>query len=139
MWALIIVVILIIIVLLLILAANGTSSLPPTTTQSSTASTTQMVDAQYSCDDGKSISAMYMNATTATTTGNSVMLVLSDGRQMTLPQTISADGARYSNGNPQIAEGQPGAETFIFWSKGNGAFVQENGTTTYNNCLTQSQ
>lgn len=139
MWALIIIVILIIIVLLLILAANGTSSLPPTTSESTASSTVQTVMANYTCDDGKSIAATYQNATTATTTGNSVQFVLSDGRQMTLAQTISADGARYSNGNPQVAQGQPGAETFVFWSKGNGAFVQENGTTTYDNCVTQTQ
>jgi membrane-bound inhibitor of C-type lysozyme len=100
--------------------------------------TTQNIEAMYTCDSGKTIDATYQNATSATTTGNSVILVLSDGRQMTLPQTISADGARYSNGNPQIPDGQPGAETFVFWSKGNGAFVTENGTATYNNCLTQA-
>ncbi|MDR3571488.1 MAG: MliC family protein [Candidatus Pacebacteria bacterium] len=144
MWALIIIVILVIIVLLLILAANGTSSLPPTTTQtqttaSTTGATSQSIEAKYSCDAGKTIDATYLNASTATTTGNSVQLVLSDGRQMTLAQTLSADGARYSNGNPQIATGKPGAETFIFWSKGNGAFIEENGTTTFNNCVVQSQ
>jgi len=139
MWALVIIVILVIIVLLLILASFGTSSLPPTTTGSGVASTTQTVEAKYSCDASKSIDATYFNATTSTTTGNTVQIALSDGRQMTLAQTISADGARYSNGNPQLAEGQPGAETFVFWSKGNGAFAEESGSTTYNNCLTSSQ
>lgn len=141
-WVLIIVVILVIIALLLLLAASGTSSLPPTTTQTQpgvATSTVQTVQASYSCDDGKSIQAIYLNATTATTTGNMVQLTLSDGRQFTLAQTISADGARYSNGNPQFAQGQPGAETFVFWSKGNGAIVLDNGTSTYNNCVTQTQ
>jgi membrane-bound inhibitor of C-type lysozyme len=109
-----------------------------TTSAPSQTATTQNVQAMYTCDDSKTINATYMNVSTATTTGNSVQLVLSDGRQMTLPQTISADGARYSNGNPQIPDGQPGAETFVFWSKGNGAFVTENGTTTYNNCVTST-
>jgi membrane-bound inhibitor of C-type lysozyme len=133
MWVFISIVILGIVILLIFAASDQNPAAPP-----QTASTAQTVQVTYSCDGGKTIDATYNNATTATTTGNSVMLVLSDGRQMTLPQTISADGARYSNGNPQIAAGQPGAETFIFWSKGNGAFVQENGTTTYNNCLTQN-
>lgn len=133
-WGLVILVILAIIALLLVLAASGTSSLPPTTTTGSA----QTVQVAYACDGGKTIDAVYLNATTSTTTGNSVQLSLSDGRQMTLPQTISADGARYSNGNPQIPQGQPGAETFVFWSKGNGAFVQENGTTTYNDCVGQN-
>lgn len=139
-WAIIIVVILGIVVLLLVLAAGGTSSLPPTGSQSTTSSTTQMVVADYACDGGKTIDATYFNATTSTTAGNSIQLSLSDGRQMTLQQTISADGARYSNANPQIAAGQPGAETFVFWSKGNGAIVEENGTTSaYTNCTVQTQ
>jgi membrane-bound inhibitor of C-type lysozyme len=126
MWALITVFILAVIALLLLLAAGGTSSLP--STQTGAANPPQTIEATYSCDAGRTIEATYQNATTATTTGNAVMLVLSDTRQMTLPQTISADGARYATAD----------ESFVFWSKGNGAFVQENGTTTYDNCLTQN-
>jgi membrane-bound inhibitor of C-type lysozyme len=125
MWALVIIVILIIVALLLILAANGTTSLPPTTSQTPT--TTETVEAKYTCDNGKTIDATYLNATTSTTTGNTVQIVLSDGRQMTLAQTISADGARYADQG----------ESFVFWSKGNGAFVQEGASTTYNNCVEQ--
>jgi len=56
----------------------------------------------------------------------SVSLVLSDGRRFTLPQTISADGARYANGD----------ESFIFWSKGDGALVLENGVEkSYTGCV----
>jgi membrane-bound inhibitor of C-type lysozyme len=36
---------------------------------------------------------------------------------MTLPQTLSADGTRYANAD----------ESFVFWGKGNGALVLENG------------
>lgn len=61
------------------------------------------------------------------TPGGSVAITLSDGRAMTLPQTISADGARYANAD----------ESFIFWSKGNGAFVMEGNATTYANCVQQ--
>ncbi len=139
MWALIIIVILVIVVLLLVLAANGTSSLPPTGTQTTASSTVQTIQAKYICDAGKTITATYVNATTSTTTGNSVQLELSDGRQMTLQQTISADGVRFSNGNPSVATGQPGAETFVFWNKGNGAIVQDGtNASDYTNCTTQT-
>ena len=70
-----------------------------------------------------------MNATTSTTTGNSVQISLSDGRQMTLPQVISADGARYANVD----------ESDVFWNVGNQATFWENGTSTYTNCVTQNQ
>lgn len=86
----------------------------------------------YSCASGKSITAEYMQTSGATTTPaagqpptptGSVKVTLSDGRTMTLPQTISADGARY------------GSDAFVFWSKGNGAFVTENNTQTYTDCV----
>jgi membrane-bound inhibitor of C-type lysozyme len=46
---------------------------------------------------------------------------------MTLPQVISADGARYAKTDND--------ESFVFWTRGNGAFITENGTTTYDNCV----
>ncbi len=46
----------------------------------------------------------------------SVKIVLSDGRNFDLPQTISADGSRYANSD----------ESFVFWSKGDTALVLEN-------------
>ena len=56
----------------------------------------------------------------------SVKIVLSDGRNFDLPQTISADGARYANSD----------ESFIFWSKGNGALVLENNVEkSYIGCV----
>ena len=42
-----------------------------------------------------------------------------------LPQTISASGARYANRD----------ESFVFWNKGDMAFIQQNSTTTLDNCL----
>src|SRR3989344_7189992 len=52
-----------------------------------------------------------------------VNLVLSDGRQLSLPQTASSTegGARYANTN----------ESFVFWNKGDTAFIEENGARTY--------
>ena len=82
----------------------------------------------FTCDNGKSINAVFMNATTSTTTGNSVQLSLSDGRQMSLPQVISADGAKYANAD----------QSFIFWNVGNEATIWENSTTTFTDCLTST-
>jgi membrane-bound inhibitor of C-type lysozyme len=75
--------------------------------------------AVFACPDNKAIYAKF--------TKRMVDIKLSDGRELTLPQTISASGARYANSS----------ETFVFWNKGNGAFIEENGTTTYQDCVTK--
>ena len=60
---------------------------------------------------------------------NSVSLKLSDGRSLTVPQAMSASGARYANKD----------ETFVFWNKGDTAFVTEgkDGKETYSGCATK--
>jgi hypothetical protein len=88
----------------------------------------------YSCDAGKSINATFYQGKAApapapgqppTPTG-SVALTLSDGRSMTLAQTVSADGGRYANAD----------ESFVFWGKGNGAIVLEGGQPkSYTGCI----
>lgn len=74
----------------------------------------------YACAADKAIQAVYHDS--------SVMLSLSDGRDLTLPQTIAASGIRYANED----------ESFVFWSKGGTAFVTEGtdkgATNTYENC-----
>jgi len=75
--------------------------------------------AVFACPENKAIYAEF--------TKNKVKLKLSDGRELTIPQTISASGARYANSD----------ETFIFWNKGNGAFIEENEFTTYQDCVTK--
>ncbi len=90
--------------------------------------------ASYYCNGGKTISAAYYKGAPApapapgqppTPTG-SVALTLSDGRAMTLAQTISADGARYANAG----------DAFVFWSRGNGALVLEDGQEkSYTGCV----
>jgi membrane-bound inhibitor of C-type lysozyme len=42
-----------------------------------------------------------------------------------LPQAPSASGARYANGD----------ESIVFWNKGNTAFIEEGGRTTYQGCV----
>ena len=89
--------------------------------------------AHYQCDGGKTADARYYQGESKPPTGpgqpptpsGSVKLQLSDGRSLTLAQTISADGTRYAN-----TEG-----SLVFWSKGNGAFVTENDQQTYAGCI----
>ncbi len=77
-----------------------------------------IADVTFNCDNNKSIHALFFN--------EKVELTLSDGRNMLIPQAISASGARYANQD----------ESFVFWNKGDTAFIEENGTITFNNCST---
>lgn len=69
----------------------------------------------YSCIGGKTIKATFKES--------SVTLLLSDGRIMDLPQTLSASGIRYEDAG------------LVFVSKGSAAFVEENGVSTYIDCI----
>jgi len=94
--------------------------------------------AVFSCANGRGLTAAFFlgSSTPAKspgqppTPGGSVALSLSDGRTMTLPQTISADGGRYANAD----------ESFVFWGKGNGALILEGGKeTNYVGCIVVAQ
>ena len=74
-------------------------------------------DVVFNCPDDKTIHAQFKS--------KNVYLELSDGRKLNLPQTISADGARYANTD----------ESIVFWNKGDGAFIQEGKKTTYQDCV----
>ncbi len=78
--------------------------------------------ATFQCNLGKTIEAVF--------SGSAVHLTLSDGRTMVLPQTMSGSGARYANAD----------ETFVFWNKGNTAFITEGAddTPTYSGCIVLS-
>jgi hypothetical protein len=52
--------------------------------------------------------------------GGKLKLTFSDGRQIVLPQTISADGARYASAD----------ESIIFWDKGDEAMFDSAGQGT---------
>ncbi|HQU07675.1 MAG: hypothetical protein B7X04_01890 [Parcubacteria group bacterium 21-54-25] len=78
-------------------------------------------DVTFSCDGGKTIRAIFRN--------NEVQLLLSDGRNLLVPQAIAASGARYATQN----------DAFVFWNKGNTAFITEGSTTTYKNCVVMPQ
>ena len=71
----------------------------------------------FSCAGNKTIQALFF--------ADKVELALSDGRHMLLLQAISASGARYANTD----------ESFVFWTKGNTAFIEENHKTTFKDCI----
>ncbi len=89
----------------------------------------------YLCNGGRTINAAYYKgAVVSVSPGEppiptgSVKVVLSDGRSLNLPQTISASGVRYANSD----------ESFVFWNKGDAVLVLENNTEKdYTNCLIQ--
>ena len=90
---------------------------------------------RYSCDQGRSLTVAYFAGATRTAPngmplpGGHVVLTQADGSRRTLQQTPSGSGIRYANES----------ETFVFWSKGDGAFVEEgpSQTVTYSNCVGQ--
>lgn len=75
----------------------------------------------FACKDDKTIDATFY--------ADRVDLTLSDGRSLSLPQTMSGSGIRYANAD----------ETFVFWSKGDTAFITEGAdeTETYSDCVTK--
>lgn len=73
--------------------------------------------ATFNCAEDKTIQAIFFK--------NGVELTLSDGRNMFISQVVSASGTRYANTG----------ESFVFWNKGDTAFVEENNKITFNNCL----
>lgn len=70
----------------------------------------------FVCADSKALKAEF--------SGQGVNLALSDGRRLSLPRSLSAAGARYSNPD----------ESFIFYTIEAAAFVEESGATTYRDC-----
>ena len=86
----------------------------------------QVIKATFVCAGDKSIETTFHNYQGGTST---VDLKLSDGRNLTLLQAISASGARYTNTD----------ESFVFWNKGNTAFVTEQNNNIYIDCVTKSE
>ena len=89
---------------------------PQTTATEAPANDT--IDATFVCPDGTSLDTVFDNS------NNTVTVALPDGT-VTLPQVVSADGARYSDG------------TTTFWNKGDEAMVEVNGEIVYQNCVAQ--
>lgn len=74
-------------------------------------------DVTYACKKGASVQAIYREG--------KVDLFLSDQRHLVLPQVTAASGARYANPD----------ESFVFWNKGDTAFITEGKATTYEDCV----
>lgn len=83
----------------------------------------EKITAEFMCGNNESIKAEFVNGESSY-----VNLSLSDGRTLTLPSVVSADGARYTNTD----------ESIVFWNVGDTATLQEDGVTTYDNCATSS-
>jgi membrane-bound inhibitor of C-type lysozyme len=91
------------------------------------------ITATFACDNSKVIQASFINGETVPIVAGTrpipngiVELDFGNAKRMTLGQTISADGARYANHD----------ESFVFWNKGNGAMVLQNGVEKdYTGCL----
>lgn len=87
----------------------------------------QPILARFECANSSFIDAEFINKKEKT--GNSVNLVLSDERKFSLMQVISASGARYANAD----------ESFVFWNKGDTAFIEEGGKITYTDCAVKAE
>jgi membrane-bound inhibitor of C-type lysozyme len=81
---------------------------------------TAIAHVKFTCTGDKWIDATFFP--------EKVDLTLSDGRTMSVPQAMSASGARYANAD----------ESFVFWNKGDTAFVTEgtdpNAAPTFADC-----
>ena len=71
----------------------------------------------FKCDDKKTITAVFER--------DIVALTLSDGRQITLRQSISGSGIRYQSNDAKVE----------FNGKGNQGFLLESDKTTFANCI----
>ena len=91
-----------------------------------------MSTVRYQCQENKSMVADFYDGKSSVgpdgrpIPGGRVMVQLSDGRKFSLPQTLSGSGIRYADSSG----------TFVFWSKGDMAFVEEgpSQTITYRDC-----
>jgi putative hemolysin len=83
------------------------------------ASTADVINsALFNCAENKTIQAVFLK--------DKVTLTLSDGRHLLLSQGMSGSGARYVNTD----------ESFVFWNKGDTAFIEEGNVSTYKDCVT---
>lgn len=77
-----------------------------------------VIEATFVCPDGTELDAVFDND------AQTVTVTLPDGT-VTLPQTISGSGARYSD------------DTITFWNKGDEAMVEVNGEIIFEGCIAQ--
>jgi membrane-bound inhibitor of C-type lysozyme len=98
-------------------SSNQPGSNQPVPSQPAQGTVQPIASASYLCGSGLTIQAKFYPS--------DVKLLLSDGEAMELPHAVSADGARYATAD----------ESFVFWSKGNGAMIMKNNKVVEPNCL----
>lgn len=79
--------------------------------------------AMFTCADEKIIIAVFYPGD-----DKFVDLDLGGDRKMSIPRAISASGARYAKAD----------ESFVFWNKGNTAFITEDGVETFKDCAVKN-
>lgn len=106
------------------LFSNGSfnSSGPEVSVEPTLAPQETTTQANFTCNDDKTIEATFKNGAES-----SVDLVMSDGTTISLPRVESASGAKYANED----------ESIVFWNQGSEAFLEENGTQTYSDCVAE--
>ena len=131
----ILITILVVIIITVLISSRPVSA--PSVSSTSISSTTDMVSSSASEDEDIDSGLSLIHATFICPAGETINVVfhngepsfvdlaLPDGRILRVPQALSADGARYATEN----------EMFVFWNKGNEAFIEENGVITLNNCV----
>ncbi|MEI8339414.1 MAG: DUF333 domain-containing protein [bacterium] len=107
----------ILIAVLIILVCLGLYYIYQKTTDNNDVKEGVINSAIFTCAENKNINALFFK--------DKAELTLSDGRNMLLMQAISASGARYANTD----------ESFVFWNKGDTAFVTEGDKTTFADCV----
>jgi len=73
--------------------------------------------AKFSCEDGQLISVTFFK--------DGARIIMGNGETLTLLRTISGSGARYANQD----------ESFVFWNKGDTAFIERDGEQVLKNCV----
>ncbi len=94
---------------------------------------TIVADATFACPDNKSVHVIFyeqpqiapVSQDAMPTPTGSAKISLSDGRDFTLPQTISADGARYATAD----------DSLVLWNKGSSVTFWEKNIATYTDCV----
>ncbi|MDR3547147.1 MAG: MliC family protein [Candidatus Pacebacteria bacterium] len=113
-WTVVAVVVIVVGVALFFMFGYGSAGNP----NGSAASSSTIVT--YLCDNQRIIAAQFGSS--------SVTMALSDGRSFQMPQTMSGSGIRYEQGSGT-------AQDVTFVNEGDNAYLMENGSTTYDNCV----
>jgi len=76
-----------------------------------------IISAKFYCEDGQIISTTFFK--------DGAKIIMGNGENLNLLRTISGSGARYANQD----------ESFVFWNKGDTAFIERNGKQILKSCI----